>query len=573
MVRLTAAIMFAALALLVDVPAALSQGACDAIAARCASHGFAASGGARGKRVAEDCVRPILDGSGGRRGLPLVSGSLIAQCWATLDPTAGLPPDGKAAAGPGPVAAPAFAAGKAMPPNIVMILVDDFSLDLMSQDQNILQRTMPNLAKLMQDGAQFSQYFVTDSLCCPSRSSIFTGLLPHNSGVFTNGPPNGGYEAFMANGDDARTFALPLHDAGYATAMMGKYLNGYDPLQDGVPAGWSEWAVAGNGYPNFGYALNHNGRMIRSPLHLTDKLSSLGQDFIKASAGTPFLLELATFSPHAPYVPPVRYASDFADLTYPRSPAFGARPDASAPDWLHQIKPLNAVAIDRMQENFLDRLRSDKGIDDMIGAIRKTLDDLGLSGRTYVIFTSDNGYHMGEYSLRAGKMTPFDTDIHVPLVIAGPGVAPGQTIDALTMNIDFYPTFAEWAGAAGNPAVDGRSLAGLLQGKPMAPWRNIAVVEHRHDDSSISLNPDHAAFQSGNPPDYTALRMPGAMYVEYDDPAREVGYYDLTRDPYELHNIAGTLSPERLRALHEAVVANSTCRGPGQCSAAQQTSP
>lgn len=573
MTRRIPAAIFLAIAVLAVPSVAWAAGPCDVLTELCARRGFVAGGVSSGKGLIADCLAPILNGAGGLNGVPEATGSQIAQCWATRDPTAGAPPDGKKAAGPDPIPSKAFPAGKPLPPNIVMVLVDDFSLDLMTGDQDILKRSMPNLAQMMQDGASFTDYFVTDSLCCPSRTSIFTGMLPHNSGVFTNGPPNGGYQGFMDHGDDAKTFALTLHDAAYNTAMMGKYLNGYMPLDDGVPQGWSEWVVAGNGYPNFGYALNHNGRMIRSPLHLTDELSALGQDFIRKSASAPFFLEVATFSPHGPYVPPARYATDFSDLTYPRSPAFGARPDAAAPDWLQQIKPLDQGAIDRMQAHFIDRLRSDKGIDDMIGALRQTLDKLGLADRTYVVFTSDNGFHLGEYSLRGGKLTPFDTDIHVPLVIVGPGIARGRRIDAMTMNIDFYPTFAEWSGSPANPEVDGHSLAGLLQGKDAGPWRSIAVVEHRHDDSSMPQNPDRAPDQSGNPPDYTALRMPKAMYVEYDDPSHEIAYYDLTSDPYELHNIAATLPPEKLTALHAAVLANAACRGQSQCWAAQGTTP
>jgi arylsulfatase A-like enzyme len=373
----------------------------------------------------------------------------------------------------------------------------------------------------------------------------------------------------MAHKDDARTFAVALHGAFYQTAMMGKYLNGYQPERHGVPQGWSGWAVAGNGYPNFNYVLNANGKLITSDLHLTDELAVLGQAFISGAAAGPFFLELATFSPHGPYVPPARYATAFADLDYPRSPAFGARPDAAAPGWLRAIPALKPGETDRMAEAYRNRVRSDKGIDDMIGVVRQRLNDLGLAGDTYVMFTSDNGYHLGEYSLRAGKMTPFDTDIHVPLVVVGPGVAAGGRVDDITMNIDFYPTFTELAGLAADAKVDGRSLVSALHGLP-GPRRNIAVVEHQNT-RDVPGNPDLQEQRSGNPPTYVALRLPGAMYVEYD--TGEVGYYDLATDPYELHNIAGSLTPERRRALHAAVVANHACVGAAACAAAQALTP
>ena len=226
-----------------------------------------------------------------------------------------------------------------------------------------------------------------------------------------------------------------------------------------------------------------------------------------------------------------------------------------------------------IEDAFRNRVRSDKGVDDMVGALRKELTDLGVADRTYVIFTSDNGYHMGEYSLTPGKQTPFDTDIHVPLVIVGPGIAPGKSIDAMTMNIDFYPTFAEWSGSPANPEVDGHSLAGLLQGKDPGAWRSVALVEHKHDDGKTSNNPDKPAKRSGNPPDYTAMRMPGAMYVEYQNSPDTIGYYDLKADPLELHNIAGSLSAEKLKALHDAMAANVACKGATECWTAQSLTP
>lgn len=574
---------FVALALLLGLlagfgtEAAFAKGPCETIIKACKAAGFQANGGSAGNGVNADCVSPILKGQGGKANLPTIGQDVIEQCKQKRSSSkvakAVVPPEGSPAAGAMPVAPLAMPAGKPLPPNIVFVLVDDFSFDLMSKDQGILEKSMPNLAQMMKDGASFSNYFVTDSLCCPSRTSIFTGLMPHNSKVFTNVPPNGGYGAFMAAGDEEKTFAMTLHAASYSTAMMGKYLNGYHADANGVAKGWSEWAVADNGYPNFNYVLNHSGKLITSPLHLTDEISQLGQDYIKASAAGPFFLEVATFSPHSPYVPPARYATAFADLNYPQTPAYGARPDDAAPDWLHQIKPLDQTTEDTMAEQWRNRVRSDKGIDDMIGALRKTLVDQGVADRTYFIFTSDNGYHMGEYSLRSGKMTPFDTDIHVPLVVVGPGIAAGTTIDKTAMNIDFYPTFAEWSGSPANPDVDGHSFAGLLQGKESDAWRSIALVEHKHDDGKTSTDPDKPAKQSGNPPDYAALRMPGALYVEYEDGSGLIGYYDMTNDPYQLHNIAGTLSPEKRKALHEALLANTACKGHDQCWAAQSMTP
>ena len=552
---------------------------CAAIRTACEAAGFSKGAGG-GKSLVKNCVDPLIGGAQppgqGALALPNVSADQVKACAASQKTSGNkltaktLGPD-TVAAGAGPVAAKALAAGEKPGPNIVVILTDDLAMNLIGGENGVLQETMPNLAKMQQEGVTFSHYFVTDSLCCPSRTSIFTGMLPHNSGVFTNGPPGGGYEGFMAHGDDAKTFAVALHAQSYATAMMGKYLNGYQPDRDGVPQGWSGWAVAGNGYPNFNYVLNSDGKLVSSPLHLTDELSNLGQAFIAASAKGPFFLEIGTFSPHAPFVPPARYKDSFGGLTYVKTPAYGARPDAAAPNWLQIIPPLDPQMMDRMAEIYRNRARSDKGIDDMIGAVRKTLSDLGLADNTYVVFTSDNGYHMGEYSLRPGKQTPFDTDIHVPLIVVGPGIAAGRTADQVAMNIDFYPTFAELAGVAVPASVDGHSLVAALHGAP-GPWRSIAVVEHEGDTPDPN-NPDMPAAKSGNPPTYAAMRLPEAMYVEYLDGSGVIGYYDLKTDPYELHNIAATLSADKKKALHEALAANQACKGQTACWAAQSLTP
>ncbi|HEX4457152.1 MAG TPA: sulfatase-like hydrolase/transferase, partial [Polyangia bacterium] len=129
--------------------------------------------------------------------------------------------------------------------NIIFILTDDLAWNLV--------KYMPHVLQMQQQGMTFSQYFVTDSLCCPSRSSIFTGKFPHDTTVFTNTAPNGGYAQFENAGNAPQTFSVALQTAGYKTAMMGKYLNGYDPTKNQADPGWGDWDVAGDGYPEFNY--------------------------------------------------------------------------------------------------------------------------------------------------------------------------------------------------------------------------------------------------------------------------------------------------------------------------------
>jgi N-acetylglucosamine-6-sulfatase len=461
--------------------------------------------------------------------------------------------------------APRASAQAPAQPNIVFVLTDDLSWNLI--------RYMPHVQQLQRDGMTLSRYFVTDSLCCPSRSSILSGRFPHDTGVYSNEAPNGGFDVFHARGEESQTFATALQSVGYRTAMMGKYLNGYEPSATlggstpYVPPGWSEWDVAGDGYPEFDYTLNENGNVVRYGHqpgdYLTDVLAGRGTDFIDRAAadGKPFMLELAPFAPHAPFTPAPRDRADFQQLTAPRTPAFGAA-NANPPRWLRGQSPLSPRKTAKIDREFRRRAQSVEAVDDMIGRIEAELAARGLTQSTYIVFSSDNGFHMGEHRLMPGKLTAFDSDIRVPLIVAGPGVPAGQVVDRLAENVDLAPTFAALGGAAMPPTVDGRSLVDLIHGAPAADWRSAVLVEHQHpaDDSA---DPDRAPAHSGNPDTYEALRTADGLYVEYADGERE--YYDLASDPFELVNIAPLLPPARLAALHAALLAARDCHGAAAC--------
>ncbi|SDW79546.1 Arylsulfatase A [Amycolatopsis xylanica] len=450
-------------------------------------------------------------------------------------------------------------------PNVVFVLTDDLSWNLIAH--------MPQVRRLQADGVTFNDYTVTDSLCCPSRSSIFTGRFPHDTGVFTNGGADGGFGYFHGHGEEKQTFATALQSSGYRTAMMGKYLNGYLPAdtqggtQPYVPPGWSEWDVGGNGYQEFDYDLNENHKVVhygnRPQDYMVDVLAGKGANFIadSAAAHQPFLLEIATFAPHAPYTPAPRDADSFPGLTAPRGPAFDTLP-ADAPPWLAGRAPLTGAEKTAIDSGFRKRVQAVQSVDRMLTTLRAAVTKAGVAGDTYVVFSSDNGYHMGQYRLNPGKMTAFDTDIRVPLVVAGPGVTPGSTSTAQVQNIDLAPTFQSLAGTAVPSTVDGRSLAPLLHGGSGAGWRTTSLVEH-HGPDALPDDPDLPAPNSGNPPTYSAIRTGVYTYVEYSDGSRE--YYDRTTDPHQLHNLAGTLSPARLAELHAAVTGLTNCHTGAAC--------
>ena len=464
-----------------------------------------------------------------------------------------------------PTSAPRDLVARSHRPNIVFILTDDLSMNLL--------RYMPHVQAMQRDGLTFNNYFVSDSLCCPSRSSIFTGNFPHDTNVFGNVGRRGGFREFYDRGEEQHTFATALQNAGYRTAMMGKYLNGYGQERGSVPGlpytyvlpGWSEWDVAGWGYPEFNYSLNEDGELqqygSQPKDYLTDVLARKGVDFIDSSAATgqPFFLELATFAPHSPYTSAPRDADEFPGLQAPEPPNFNRMPTDPV-RWEAHRPPLDAAQVEQINSVFRRRAQAVQAVDRMIGQIEDALAANGLSNDTYLVFSSDNGLHTGEYRLMPGKMTAFDTDIHVPLVISGPGIPSGTTTNAMAENVDLAKTFTQIGGT--NLTGDGHSLMTLFGGLTPVDWRNAILVEHRGPNLAPS-DPDFQPSGSGNPTTYEAMRTNRFLYVEYSDGEREI--YNLADDPFELHNLAGSLTLQQLEELHAELLNLEHCHDALTC--------
>jgi len=456
---------------------------------------------------------------------------------------------------------------------------------------------MPHVRQMMREGESFDRYVVTDSLCCPSRSSIFTGRFPHNTGVFTNDGDDGGFATFNRKGDQNQTFATALKARGYRTAMMGKYLNGYQarggkPGEPGyelptpMPPGWTSWVVTDNGYQQYNYTLNLDGRALephfgRTPRnYLTDVLSDKGAGFITRSARAhkPFMLELATFAPHAAVKGPDRGTAAPADrdrgrfpgLKAPRGPAFDTA-NVDPPAWLAaQRAALTPAQIAHLDKQYERRAESVQAVDRMIGRLEATLKRRGVWRNTYLVFSSDNGFHLGQHRLLGGKQTAFDHDIRVPLVVVGPGVRRGRESSQLAQNTDLAPTFEQLAGVRVPSRVDGRSLVDLLHGRQGRDWRRAALIEHHGPNMSPS-DPDFQVKKSANPTTYEAIRTTNGTYVEYATGERE--YYDLLRDPYELRNTFTSLPADARARLHASVAALSGCAGSSECRRAGRVRP
>jgi arylsulfatase A-like enzyme len=460
-----------------------------------------------------------------------------------------------------PVAAAVHLKPSAAHPNIVFVLTDDLSSDLVEY--------MPHVRALEQRGMTFTNYTVTDSLCCPSRASIFTGEFPHNTGVRSNLAPDGGYPAFARHHDGAKTFAVALEKAGYLTGFEGKYLNSYDVRRSPAnQTGWDFWEpIGGGGYFGYHYSMSLDGKLVRFGADPSDYANyTLGHYALRfvhdAVARTrPFMLEVASYSPHAPSVPAPRDRGRSPNVEAPRTPRWNTLP-TDAPPWLAAHEPLDRDQIAWLDHSYERRVEAVQSVDRMIGHIERELRRSHQFRNTVFVFSSDNGYHMGDYTLTSGKMTAFDTDINVPLVVAGPGIEPGSVNAAAVENIDLAPTFEQLAGVTiPKQAVDGHSFVPLLHGRRV-PWRTYAGIEHLNPGTE-SGDPDRQRWLSGHLPSYTAVRTAGFTYVVYANGERE--FYDRTTDPWELHNTYAQLSAARVATLNRVVRALTSCRGYAQC--------
>jgi arylsulfatase A-like enzyme len=419
---------------------------------------------------------------------------------------------------------------------------------------------LPRLQSLLRDqGTTFTNYFVSLALCCPSRASILRGQYAHNTQIFTNAPPGGGFQKFRDLGHEDSTIATWLRDAGYRTVLLGKYLNGY-PITTHVPPGWDEWYGVAGGINFFNYRLNENGVVIQygssEEDYLTDVLSAKANDFIQRSSsdGQPFFMYIAPYAPHQPATPAPRHANEFPDVQAPRTPSFNEEDVSDKPTWVKNTALRTPAQIAQLDTLYRKRLQSMLAVEDLVERLIEMLRVTRQLRNTYIFFSSDNGFHLGQHRLPAGKNSAYEEDIRVPLIVRGPGVLTGHVAENLAVNIDLAPTFAELGGASAPDFVDGRSLVPLLFRRPPPPesWRQGFLLE--------------AGFITGNRV-FQGIRGNGFTYVEYVNTG-ERELYDLTTDPDQLESLHDTADPQFVGQLGAWLQALRTCTG-AACRAAE----
>ena len=428
-------------------------------------------------------------------------------------------------------------------PNVVVIMTDDMRVDDLA--------AMPQTRQLLggDNGARYTSAYASTPLCCPSRATFLTGQYSHNNGVHDNLGADGGMDAL----DDSSTLPVWLQRGGYQTVMIGKYLNGYGTPEDGVedtyiPPGWDHWAGLPddtvNNYTDFDVTVGSStpdAAGVGETKHVANgyqtwNLTSRAVNRIGSSvpAEQPMFMWLNFFAPHDGggdfphrFVPAEPQYRGDSRVGLPASPAVDEFRVNDKPPWIRDLPRLTAGQESDIVTQRRERRDSLKSVDDSVGRVVDALRASGELDNTVIVFTSDNGWMLGEHRIGAGKVFPYLEAAEAPLLIRGPGFTPGVHSEPVS-NVDLAPTIAALAGATPGLPVDGMPLT-----DPIPADRPIL----------IEFLGDHPA-DLGMPP-YSGVIQNGEVYIEYTTGAREL--YDMTEDPSQQRNLAGDASQRAVR--------------------------
>ncbi len=428
--------------------------------------------------------------------------------------------------------APAAGAAEPARPNFLFIYTDDQRHDAMG----VAQREegeharfpwfkTPNLDRLAAEGVRFRNAFATSSLCSPSRAAFLTGRYNHLNGVVNNRTP------FPTN---SVTYATVLRAAGYRTAYIGKWHMGQ---QRGRRPGFDYSAsyIAHGRYQDCPFEIN--GVSQPTTGWVDDVTTDFAINFLRSNKSGPFLLAVGFKSPHDPRTPPERWKTAFAgEVCRP-----AVNKDAPPPYMVASGKPGVSEALDK-SEGRLNYFRCIAAADEDLGKLLGALDELGLTENTMVVYTSDNGYYLGDHRL-GDKRSAYEESIRIPLLLRYPRLGvKGIVIDEPVLNIDLAPTFIEYAGLRPPPEMQGQGWRPLLERnasrRPPA-WRTAFFYEY--------------FFERGfDVPTLFAVRTDSAKLIKYKDHDDWTELFDLARDPYEMKNLVREPAARELHAAMDA---------------------
>jgi N-acetylglucosamine-6-sulfatase len=418
-------------------------------------------------------------------------------------------------------------------PNILFIMTDDQAVDAIGIAGRYDFLPTPNMDRLAREGATLTNAFVTTSLCSPSRASFLTGCYAHRHGVTENAkrdlPPT------------IPTFAQLLQKSGYETAYVGKWH--MRPLAKPRP-GFDYWLSFRGQGKYIDPELNENGRDFVKQGYMTDILTDYAVSWLQRPRSKPFCMCLCHKAVHGPFTPAPRHQDAFADAKLPKPPSFDDT-FAGKPKWLRRAfrygarrqiwldsegKPVpESLPPQQWQEQNptrMDYLRALLAVDEGLGRVLDALEKTGQLDNTFIIFTSDNGFFMGEHR-RGDKRLMYEASIRIPMLVRYPSlIRPGSKVDHMVLNVDVAPTMLELAGVSVPQPIQGRSIAPLLRGEKI-DWRQSFLYEYFQE-----------AWLPGIPT-MVGVRTRRWKYIQYPHLPGEIDeLYDLDNDPHELHNLA-----------------------------------
>jgi N-acetylglucosamine-6-sulfatase len=431
-------------------------------------------------------------------------------------------------------------------PNILLIVTDDQRWDTTWAMERVQ-------TDLVAHGVTFSHAHVVTPLCCPSRAQILTGQYAHTNGTYGNhnDDPYGAFNSF----DDRETVATVLHEAGYRTGLVGKYMNGYGgqgarESASYVPPGWDNWeVVTSDGSSYYDYTLNENGVLATyghtQADYLTDVLGQKAHDFITDADDRPWFLEWTPVAPHSAAIAEPQHELAFDNLPPWRPESYSEQDVADKPAWVRGLRTLDAemqAQLDQFREHQYETLLS---VDEWVGDFIDTLSARNMLDNTMVVFTSDNGFFWGEHRL-SGKNRPYEEATRVPYVVRYDAIGSTGETPTLAANIDLAPTFADLAGTS-MPAPDGTSLLPFLRGD-VAKVRTGHLIEQKQVNLSV--------------PPYCLLQTEKFTFTHYGTGEEEL--YNLRTDPLQMQNkIGAARHQERISAMRKRLRRLCTPLPPG----------
>jgi arylsulfatase A-like enzyme len=456
--------------------------------------------------------------------------------------------------------------GGAERPNIIFIMTDDHAAHAISAYGSRVNRT-PNLDRLAREGALFENVFVTNSICTPSRAAILTGQYSHVNGV----------TVFNRFDSGRMTVARLLQQGGYHTGMIGKWHLGSDP------AGFDRWEILpGQGAYWSPVLYTADGEKTYTGRYATDVITDLALGFLDSRPrNKPFFLMMHHKAPHRPWQPDPKYAAQFAAKRIPEPVTFwdsyATRTDALRENqqrvaadltrrdlkleppaglagaeltaWLSAKPESVTVARDgrsvtltgealvrwKYQRYMQDYLATVQSVDDSVGRVLEALDRHKLAKNTIVVYTSDQGFYLGDHGL-FDKRFMYEESLRMPFLVRWPaGIKPGTKVRAMGLNVDFAPTLLEAAGLAVPADMHGRSLLPLMRGRTPAGWRTSMYYRYYHDPGDHNTRTHYGV--------RTATHK--LIYFWTKD---QWELFDLVNDPNELHNLYGQAGQDEVTA-------------------------